>query len=278
VFEQSGQTFTQFLALNINFVLSSYDIYILSPIEQIIQQFHPISLKEMDGVELMNRTDTKFVVSLDQLFSILEEVKNTYRILEVNNVRFSHYETLYYDTDQFLFYTRHHNGKKNRWKIRKRSYVDSDLNFLELKFKTNRGRTQKQRTGIPEIGMELNGAEEKFIGKKAGIDFHLAPQVKNNFTRLTLVEPSLPERITIDLELSFEWNNVSKELKQIVIVEVKQENRNRLSPFVQALKKRHVREESISKYCLGVAMLVPFVKKNNFKEKLIRVNKLESIK
>jgi hypothetical protein len=249
----------------------------LSPTEQIVQQFTPISLEEMDGVELMNRTDTKFVVSLDQLLSILEEVKDTYRILEVNGTRFSHYETLYYDTDDFLFYTRHHNGKRNRWKIRKRSYLDSDLSFLELKFKTNRGRTQKQRTGIPEIGVELNGDEEKFIGSKAGIDFHLSPQIKNNFTRLTLVEPNLPERITIDLEISFEWNKISKEFRQIVIVEVKQENRNRLSPFFQALKKRYVREESISKYCLGVAMLVPFVKKNNFKEKLIKVNKLESI-
>lgn len=249
----------------------------MSPTEQIVQQFTPISLEEMDGVELMNRTDTKFVVSLDQLLSILEEVKDTYRILEVNGTRFSHYETLYYDTDDFLFYTRHHNGKRNRWKIRKRSYLDSDLSFLELKFKTNRGRTQKQRTGIPEIGVELNGDEEKFIGSKAGIDFHLSPQIKNNFTRLTLVEPNLPERITIDLEISFEWNKISKEFRQIVIVEVKQENRNRLSPFFQALKKRYVREESISKYCLGVAMLVPFVKKNNFKEKLIKVNKLESI-
>ena len=88
----------------------------------------------------------------------------------------------------------------------------------------------------------------------------------------------MPERITIDLELSFEWNYIRKVLKQIVIVEVKQENRNRLSPFVQALKKRHVREISISKYCIGVALLVPFVKKNNFKEKLIKLNKLESIK
>jgi len=250
----------------------------LTPIEQIVQKFSPISLKEMEGVELMNRTDTKFVVSLDQLLSILEEVKNTYRVLEVNDIRFSHYETLYYDTDEFLFYTRHHNGKKNRWKIRKRSYVDSAVSFLELKFKSNRGRTQKQRTGIPEFGTELNGDEEKFIGHKAGIDFHLSPQVKNNFTRVTLVEPSLPERITIDLKLSFEWNNILRELKQIVIIEVKQEKRNRLSPFLQALKKRHIREESISKYCLGVAMLVPFVKKNIFKGKLIKVNKLESIK
>ena len=218
------------------------------------------------------------VVSLEQLLSILDEVKYSYKILEVDGIRFSHYETLYYDTDAFLFYTRHHNGKKNRWKIRKRSYLDSHQSFLELKFKTNRGRTQKQRTGIPVLGVELNGDEEKYIGTKSGIDFHLYPQLKNRFTRLTLVNSEITERITIDLELSFEWRNRVKDLGQIVIVEVKQEVRNRFSPFSQALKKRHVREENISKYCLGIAMLVPFVKKNNFKEKLIKVNKLELIK
>jgi hypothetical protein len=250
----------------------------VSEIENIISEFVPISLKEMDGVELMNRTDTKFVVSLEQLLSILGEVKHIYQILEVGGVRFSRYETLYYDTDEFLFYKRHHNGKRNRWKIRKRSYVESSLSFLELKFKTNRGRTQKQRTAIPDINLLLNNDEENFIGLKSGLDLNLIPQLKNGFTRITLVEPSLPERITIDLELTFEWNDIRKVLNQIVIVEVKQENINRLSPFVQALKKRHLREISISKYCIGVALLVPFVKKNNFKEKLIKLNKLESIK
>lgn len=250
----------------------------MSEIENTIAEFIPISLQEMDGVELMNRTDTKFVVSLEQLISILQEVKNTYRILEIDGVRFSRYETLYYDTDEFLFYTRHHNGKRNRWKIRKRSYVESSISFLELKFKTNRGRTQKQRTAIPDVSLALNNDEESFIGLRSGLDLNLIPQLKNGFTRITLVEPNLPERITIDLELTFEWNTQIKALKQIVIVEVKQEKRNRLSPFVQALKKRHVREISISKYCIGVAMLVPLVKKNNFKEKLIKLNKLESIK
>jgi len=250
----------------------------VTEIENTIAEFVPISLQEMDGVELMNRTDTKFVVSLEQLLSILQEVKHTYRILEIDGVRFGRYETLYYDTDDFLFYNRHHNGKRNRWKIRKRSYLESSVSFLELKFKSNRGRTQKQRTAIPDISQALNIDEESFIGLKSGLDLNLIPQLKNGFTRITLVEPSLPERITIDLELSFEWNEIVKVLKQIVIVEVKQENRNRLSPFVQALKKRHVREISLSKYCIGVAMLVPFVKRNNFKEKLIKLNKLESLK
>ena len=250
----------------------------LEPIEQIVQQFSPITLMEMDGVELMNRTDTKFVVSLEQLLAISEDVKTAYAILEVNGVRFSHYDTLYYDTNDFLFYTKHHNGKRNRWKIRKRSYLDSQLNFLELKFKTNRGRTEKQRIGIPDMEGNLSGDEERFVGIKSGIEVNLSPKLDNRFTRLTLVNSELKERITIDMNLSFAWNDTKKSLHNVIIVEVKQKRRNRFSPFVVALKKLQIHEESISKYCLGVALLVPFVKKNNFKEKLLKVNKLESIK
>jgi hypothetical protein len=250
----------------------------LESIEQIVNQFHPVTLREMDGVELMNRIDTKFVVSLKQLMVILEEVKSSYAILEVNGVRFNHYDTLYYDTDDFLFYFKHHNGKRNRWKIRKRSYLDSQMNFLEVKFKSNQGRTEKQRIGIPDMEGDLNGDEERFVGVKSGIELHLSPKLDNRFTRLTLVNRELKERITIDLNLSFAWNDNVKSLQNVIIIEVKQQRRNRFSPFVEALKKLHIHEESISKYCLGVALLVPFVKKNNFKEKLLKVNKLESIK
>lgn len=247
----------------------------MEALTNIINSFNPISLKEMDGVELMNRTDTKFVVPYEKLVLIVESLVYTYRILEVNGTRENHYETLYYDTPDFHFYLRHHNGKKNRWKIRKRSYVDSDLSFLELKFKTNRGRTKKQRVTIPMIQSDLNATESDFIHDRAHLDLNLIPQVQNNFTRITLVEPNLPERITIDFDLSFQWNDRRVELPNLVIVEVKQENHNRRSPFVAALKKYHIREESISKYCIGVALLVPNVKRNTFKEKILKLKKIQ---
>lgn len=247
----------------------------LDRVIEIIHEYTPISLKEMDGVELMNRTDTKFLVPLNVLLEILEEMKLIYRVLEVNQVRLSHYETLYYDTLDFHFYMRHQNGKKNRWKIRKRAYVDSDLSFLELKFKTNRGRTQKQRTSIPSIVDELNLEENAFIDRKTGLPFELIPQLKNTFTRITLVEPNLPERITIDLDLAFQWKEKRQDLPEVVIVEVKQESQNRKSPFVAALKVKHIRPETMSKYCLGVALLVPSIKRNSFKEKLLKLKKFE---
>lgn len=38
----------------------------------LISQFHPISLEEMGGIRLMNRTDTKFVTTTDKLLRLLQ--------------------------------------------------------------------------------------------------------------------------------------------------------------------------------------------------------------
>ena len=40
------------------------------------------------------------------------------------------------------------------------------------------------------------------------------------------------------------------------------------------MKKFHIREGSISKYCLGIALTCSGVKKNNFKEKLHTIKHL----
>ena len=100
------------------------------------QLFDPITLKEMDGVKLMDRTDTKFTFNISNLPSILEAAKAHYRILDIEGNRISRYKTLYFDTDDFNLYNEHHCGKLNRYKIRHRTYVESNLGFLEVKFFT----------------------------------------------------------------------------------------------------------------------------------------------
>ena len=39
----------------------------------------------------------------------------------------------------------HQNKKLNRYKIRQREYLISDISFFEIKFKSNKGRTIKKR-------------------------------------------------------------------------------------------------------------------------------------
>jgi hypothetical protein len=248
----------------------------LSNLKEILGAFQPITLAEMDSVQLMNRTDTKFILQRRVLEEIMQQLSGDYRVLEVNGIRQSRYETLYYDRGDFHHFIAHQNGKKNRFKIRKRSYVESALSFLEIKFKNNKGRTIKNRIKIPAIDTALDERSSNFINDKLHDDEQLEPKLWNGFERITLVNEALPERLTIDCNLSFHQGDRHCELPDLVIAEVKQEEQNRHSPFMRFLKERLIRPESISKYCLGVTMLYPEVKSNSFKEKILRINKIKT--
>ena len=51
-------------------------------IQTALSAFLPVSLEEMSGIRLMNRTDTKFVTSLDKLSLILQFAVTDYRVQE----------------------------------------------------------------------------------------------------------------------------------------------------------------------------------------------------
>ncbi|MFL5752258.1 MAG: polyphosphate polymerase domain-containing protein [Bacteroidia bacterium] len=240
----------------------------MSPVDDILGKFEGIGLREMDKVKLMDRTDTKYTFSLKQLSEILEEAQPFYRVLEVEGKRISRYKTLYYDTANFSLYTRHHNGELNRYKIRHRTYVESHIGFLEVKFKNNKGRTIKDRIKKAEAPADWEGETGLFLQSKLPFDVNsLVPVLWVNYSRLTLVNKESAERLTIDLDLEFIKDGKTKNFNKLVIAEVKQEKR-KASPFTLLMKKHHIREGSISKYCMGVVATQHEVKKNNFKEKL----------
>src|SRR6185369_14319183 len=114
-------------------------------IKKLLNTFEPITLSEMSDKMLMSRVDTKYVFPQSELPLFLEQIKDDYRVLDVNNVRMSRYESLYFDTENLDLFHKHHRGRSNRHKIRYRKYVESDLNFFEIKFKNNKGRTIKNR-------------------------------------------------------------------------------------------------------------------------------------
>lgn len=243
-------------------------------VTHILNQFDPITLEEMEGVKLMDRTDTKFTFNINELPSVLEEAKNYYKILSVEGNRISRYKTLYFDTQDFDLYNEHHSGKLNRYKIRHRTYVESNLGFLEVKFKNNKGRTLKTR--IKEIEVpELNtGKAFEFLKKMLPFDpLILLPKIWINYSRITLVNKTSAERLTLDLNLEFEKNGKKKNLNQLVIAEVKQDSKV-ASPFISIMRNKHIRQGSISKYCFGIASSYSEVKKNNFKQKLSNVKKI----
>lgn len=242
--------------------------------EEIIKCMDPISLDKMDEVKLMNRTDTKFTFNIYLFAEILDVIKNDYQVLVINNKHISRYQTLYYDTRDFALYTKHHNGELNRYKIRHRTYVDTNTGYLEVKFKSNKGRTIKERIKEREVPVTWKENCGNFLNQKLPFSYQsLVPKIWVNYSRICLVNKHAPERVTIDLNLEFIQDSNRKSLGQLVIAEVKQDKRNR-SPFLAAMKKFHIRPGSISKYCMGVALLMHDVKKNNFKERLNNIKNI----
>jgi len=244
----------------------------VSGIQDILTSFEPIDLAQMDSVKLMDRTDTKFSFAADRLPFILAKLSPYYRVLFVEGTSLCSYETLYYDTSELQLYMAHHNERANRYKIRHRHYVDSQLGFMEVKFKNNKGRTIKKRIVQPEQGRVLSDEAKKFIQESSGINpASLEPSVRINYQRITLVGAA--ERVTIDINLEFVQNGLHLPMKNLAIAEVKQSKLSP-SPIFEILKQEKLRETSISKYCLGIVSTRPQVKHNNFKQKIRTIKKI----
>ena len=154
--------------------------------------FEPISLDEMNKVKLLDRMDRKFMFHFSHLNDILSMAAEHFYILEISGKRFARYETTYFDTPDFDMYTRHHNGKLNRYKVRFRSYVDSNLNFFEIKFKSNKGRTIKSRIKLPDNKWSLEGETGALLEKKTIYKASdLQPALQVNYNRITLVNKNM---------------------------------------------------------------------------------------
>ena len=82
----------------------------MSHFKDLIKDFEPITLDEMDEVKLMSRTDTKFAFSSSKLPQLLSRMLPFYRILNINNKLIHDYKSLYYDTSENKFYLDHHNN------------------------------------------------------------------------------------------------------------------------------------------------------------------------
>ena len=67
---------------------------LVTPLESLAQGFEPISLKHMEAVALLNRTDTKFIMTQENLMTALLPLHKDYWMLAVNDFRLNHYRTL----------------------------------------------------------------------------------------------------------------------------------------------------------------------------------------
>jgi len=247
----------------------------LKKILAILEDFDTITLQEMDSVALMNRRDSKFIFNRKLLPEILHKLQHYYRLLDIDGKKISRYENIYFDTEEMLFYTKHHNGRRNRLKIRMRKYLDSNITFFEIKHKNNKSRTIKKRAKIDDLNKFIEKTGRKLIEQYTPHNpDEVKPVLSVTFSRLTFVAKDMSERATLDINLSTNNFSVSKSFDNLVIAELKQDHLNHKSPFYQLMRKNRIPEYRFSKYCMGMIHAYPDLKANRFKSKVMRLNKI----
>ncbi|MDA9356919.1 polyphosphate polymerase domain-containing protein [Flavobacteriaceae bacterium] len=238
--------------------------------------FDKTTLDEMNGVSLMKRVDTKFILTESQLFDVLPKLYRDYKILEIEQERLMKYSTLYFDTQNKKCFNEHHNGKLNRYKIRMRKYLVSDICFLEIKKKNNLGITNKIRKKIKDFETDLSVESKEFISDSYIDNLLLEPSLYNNFSRMTFVNRNESERITIDMDLSFSFGDKEKKFDKLVVIEIKQEGKRLNTTINRALKSMSILPTNFSKYCIGITNTLDNIKSNAFKEINLKINKLNN--
>lgn len=167
-----------------------------------------LDLDRIAAVRLMNRVDTKYLVDERRCMELLERAADQYYVQIIDDCRACRYATLYYDTPQWDMYHMHHNRRLTRQKIRTRTYVETGVTYLEVKNKSNKGRTHKRRMALDRslfAAAATDTAAADFLRREARYAPEaLSPSLATRFVRVTLVNRAMTERLTIDFDLHFD--------------------------------------------------------------------------
>lgn len=158
--------------------------------------------------ELLSRTDRKYLVPLADTVRMLERLDSRARVLEIDGRREFAYDSVYFDTPERLSYRLTAQRRRRRFKLRTRSYLDTGGAFLEVKTKSGRGATVKERMPYdPADRGRLTPEGRAYLAERLSRQGHdaalverLRPVLVSRYRRATLLLPQ-GSRLTVDTEL-----------------------------------------------------------------------------
>lgn len=226
---------------------------------------------------LLRRVDTKYAIDLGMLKEVLGHVEEDYAVLLAGNATVASYETLYYDTPGLDCLEDHRRGRRPRFKIRVRHYLDREKSFLEIKKKNAAERTEKQRRVVTFRESGLSDEDRRFVDQHCPIPARdIEPAMWTLFERVTLLGLRTEERLTADFGVSFQHDESKTEIPGVVILEIKQARFAARSPIMMALRRYGLRPLSISKYCAGMSMLRTQVRLRRYMPRLRAIERIHS--
>lgn len=256
-----------------------------SPKGWLLDRFAPISLEQLESTAAMlERLDQKYVVERTALQQAASGLADQFDILEIDGRREFTYETCYFDDAERHSYFDHHQGRRQRIKVRVRKYVDAALCFVEVKLKDKRGATIKKRLGydVEKYGTLDDGALQHVqdsYGRLYGREFtrELEPAIEMSYQRITLVAKAGGERMTIDCNIVFSGSERTHATgDDLFIVETKSANGNGIADKILRGLHQHPTKRC-SKYCVGMAALQEVGRHNKFLPALRKLNALPGL-
>jgi len=204
---------------------------------------------------LLTRVDRKYALPTQAAGAVLADLAGSVYLqaLDIDGQRAFGYESLYYDTPDLLAYHLAAHGRRRKFKIRRRTYLDSGDRFIEVKTTTPRGFTVKDRRPLDETQAEF--VDE--ILDRNGFEItsrDLRPALTTRYRRTTLLLPENQARMTVDTDLTWASpGEAGHRLDKLTIIETK--SGTKASAVDHYLWRSGFRPTRVSKYATGMAAI-----------------------
>lgn len=233
----------------------------------------PIGLAELQlTADLQTRLDRKYFVDPDVLVRAVRTLGPTLRVLAIGDLRDFVYDSVYFDTPALDSYLGAATGRRRRFKVRTRSYLDTDECVLEVKTAGGRGHTVKQRRPYALALRDILDDDARDFLHRNRIDpavtAQLRPTLHTRYQRSTLLGDD-GARFTVDSGLRCTAPaGATVGLGRKVLVETK--SAGPVTALDRFLWRHGVRPVTVSKYCTGLAAVTPGLAANKWNTVLRR--------
>ncbi len=239
----------------------------------VLDALPPIGLAELQATaDLQTRLDRKYIVEPEVLAAAVRSLAPTLRVLAIDERRDFAYDSVYFDTPALDSFHGAATGRRRRFKVRTRSYLDSGECVLEVKTAGGRGHTVKER--LPwrlDRRDTLDDTGREFLQHHRidpEVSGRLTPTLVTRYRRSTLLGDD-GARFTVDTGLHCVVpSGASVDLGRKVLVETKSPGAvTAMDRFLWAYGLRPV---TVSKYATGLAALNPELPANKWNTTLRR--------
>ncbi len=241
--------------------------------------FPAMGLAEVnERASLQTRVDAKYLVGPETYAEFMARLSrdDDWSSLEIDGLREFRYRSTYFDTPDLLTFHQHRQGRRRRFKVRTREYVDTGECSFEVKLEGARDVTAKSRLPYPRAQAgQLNRQALVFLEDALRGAYRidppsgLSPVATTSYLRHTLVQRSGTARVTVDTGLvcgGAQGSNV--ETLPMWAVETKATTEGGTADrILWSLGARPLR---MSKYCMAIAVLHPGISANPWNPALRR--------